>query len=393
MIKTKSFIPFVVAILLFLRLGPYFVWKYEGFYFSYGLTVLISLLFFLNIRNLGKRDKNLLLVYSAGAIAYGFANHNVLVGLFTIFLGIVAFAKDDFNKKVFDSFSTLYCILISFGVLSWILILLGVLSPIGTVETVSEDAAKQSGYIVYPFAIMIANSDAVRFRSMFDEPGVVGAFSVILLCINKFNFKDWRTYSLLLSGILSLSFYFFIVLFIYASFSLLFIKKKPGYLLFLSVGVLLAFLLTKNNNALYEVLWQRFEWDAETGTFVGDNRMAAESNIELYYQSVRGSSQYWFGAESKRQVLNIIGESSSYKNAVLLYGMFFFILYCSFFVLYGYTFINNKKYFLLFCFVFLGMEYQRAGIYEPIMLFLFTYYARYLDVSVNRNVLNSSVTI
>lgn len=392
MIKTKSFIPFLVAILLFLRLGPYFVWKYEGFYFSYGLTVLISLFFLLNIRKVGKKDKNLLLVYSAGAIAYGFANNNALVGLFIFFLGVVAFAKDDFNKRVFDSFSTLYCILISLGVLSWILILLGVLSPIGTVETVSDDAAKQSGYIVYPFTIMVANVDAVRFRGMFDEPGVVGSFSAILLCINRFNFKDWRTYSLLFSGILSLSFYFFIVLFVYASFSLLFIKKKPGYLLLLGVGVLMAFLLTKNNDVLYEVLWRRFEWDAETGSFVGDNRMAAESSIGQYYQNVRGSYQYWFGAESKGQILNIIGESSSYKNAVLLYGMFFFILYCTFFVLYGFTFINNIKYFLLFSFVFLGMEYQRAGIYEPILLFLFTYYARYLGVSVNRNVLNSSVT-
>ncbi len=384
MIRTKSFIPLFVAILLFLRLGPYFVWAYDSFYFSYGLTVLISLFFFLNLRKFDKKAKNLFLLYSVGAIVYGIVNKNAMVGLFVIFLGVVAFAKEDFNKKVFESFSSLYSVTIALGILSWILIMMGALSPIGTVESVSEDAAKQSGYILYPFTIMVANSDAIRFRGMFDEPGVVGSFSAILLCIKHFDFKDWRTYPLLLSGVISMSFYFYVVIFIYVSFSLLFIKRKPGYLFLIVTCVLGVFLLTKNNALIYELLWRRFEWDSSSGMFVGDNRMAYESDIAQFYDSIRGTRQYWFGVDNKKFVTGMLAESSSYKNAVMFYGMFFFLLYCLFFLVYGNKYIKDRKAFLLYSFVFLGMVYQRPGIYEPILLFLFTYYAGHPEALSNQ---------
>ena len=374
--KGNKYIPWLVAILFFLRLGPYFVWEYESFYFSYGLTLAISLLFFLHAKKLNKDDKLLYFTYFLAAIAYGVANHNAMVGAFVILLGIIAFSEEDFNRKVFSSFISLFSILVGLGVVSWLMIYFGALQPIGTVETISEDVSKQSGYLVYPFTIMIANSDAIRFRGMFDEPGVIGSYSAILLCINRFNLKDWRSYPLILSGILSFSFFFYIILFVYIAFQLVFIKKKPSYFVLFLVLIAGSFSLTKNNDIIYELLWRRFEWDAEAVQFVGDNRSGAESAIELFYQNIKGTKQYWFGVDNKDQLLSILNESSSYKNAILLYGMLFFLLYCFFFVFYGFKNITNRNAFWVYSLVFIGMVYQRPSIYEPLLLFLFTYFAR-----------------
>lgn len=370
-------VPLLVAILFFLRLGPYFVWPYVSFYFTYGLTFIISCFFFINRAKISKDYYIILIVYIIGTLLYGHANHNMMVGLFMLFMGFIAFSKESFCSSVYNSFMSLYSILIGLGVLSWLLVLAGVISPIGTIETISDDAAKQAGYVVYPFTIMVRDLDAIRFRGMFDEPGIVGSVGAVLLCINNFNFKDWRTYPVLISGILAFSFFFYIILFVYFSTKLIFIKKKIGYfVLFVILGILV-FAMTKDNDIIYELLWKRFEWDADSGGFVGDNRMGSDTHIAQFYESIKGSHQYWFGVDNKKMLTDMLAESSSYRNAVMYYGMFFFVFYCLFFILYGFKYNKNIMSFLLYCFVFLGMVYQRPGIYEPVLLFLFTYYARH----------------
>lgn len=383
--KKDRFLSIIIAFAFFIKLSPYFVWNFGDIYFEYGSSLLIAFIFILKMRKLNRKDKLLFISYILCAIVYGFTNgQNILAWVVILILGFIAFAKDQFNVRVYHSFIILYCVIIGLGVCSWFLVLLGVMQPIGFVNTISDDVAKQSGYIVYPFALVIQGADAIRFRGVFDEPGIVGTMSSILLCCNKFNFKDWKTYSLLLSGLLSLSFFFYIIVLVYLIVNSILINRRFSYLVLLVAIVLSAFYFTKDNEIIYDTLWSRFEWDSSSGKFVGDNRSG--DTIDQYYKSIKGTRQFWLGTDSKAKIVYMLSESSSYKNVVLLYGMLFFFLYCLFFILFGFLHKKTFAQFFLYAFVFLGMIYQRPDIFNPLFIFLFSYFARrfsYQNVSVN----------
>ena len=64
----------------------------------------------------------------------------------------------------------------------------------------------------------------------------------------------------------------------------------------------------------------------------GDNR--ADSSLKSYFNSIQGTSQYWWGVDNKRQLANF-SDSAGYRNAILSSGAVVCIMYLLFFVLYA----------------------------------------------------------
>ena len=80
------------------------------------------------------------------------------------------------------------------------------------------------------------------------------------------------------------------------------------------------------------LIWDRLEYDKTQGMISGDNR--ADSSLKSYFNSIQGTSQYWWGVDNKRQLANF-SDSAGYRNAILSNGAVVCIMYLLFFVLYN----------------------------------------------------------
>jgi hypothetical protein len=97
-----------------------------------------------------------------------------------------------------------------------------------------------SMYLFYNYGILIKNisfeHEAVRFSSIFLEPGFLGTLCALLLYANRFQFKDkWWMYSIMLALLLSLSLAGYVTTllgYIFCRYSQgLSVKKYVGYFL------------------------------------------------------------------------------------------------------------------------------------------------------------------
>ena len=90
----------------------------------------------------------------------------------------------------------------------------------------------------------------------------------------------------------------------------------------------LFYVQTKEAPVLYNILWQRFEWDETNHKFKEDNR--ENDAVDKFYDELKKSFLVWFSKIRSRKVLETSGETSSYKVIVLNSGMIFLVLYLLF---------------------------------------------------------------
>ena len=119
------------------------------------------------------------------------------------------------------------------------------------------------------------------------------------------------------------------------------------------------------------LIWDRLEYDKTQGMISGDNR--ADSSLKSYFNSIQGTSQYWWGVDNKRQLANF-SDSAGYRNAILSNGAVVCIMYLLFFVLYALNRIKSIWYILIFITLLLATLYQRPGLFSVNYIFLFSMY-------------------
>ena len=76
--------------------------------------------------------------------------------------------------------------------------------------------------------------------------------------LKKFNFKNWRTLIILLSGVLFMFLFFLPLVIGYGVVYLLFLKKKNLIAVLFTICFTLFYVQTKEAPVLYNILWQRF---------------------------------------------------------------------------------------------------------------------------------------
>lgn len=366
----QDFQPLLAACLLYIILGPYFVWELDKtFLFQPVIAGVFALLF---IKNNAIKYDRILFAYLFFLLVYYFVSAGLSLAGF-IFTGLSIFApfgKAEFSKKVFHYFVNIYTILIAISSVVWIGVLCGLVMPIGTLEPGGE---KTTIFNLYPFVVSANTTDIFRFCGLFDEPGAVGTMNCILLYILGFSFKDWKTYFLLFSGFLSLSLFFYVAIvlyFIIKSFSQLNLKL----IIILSVLLGLFYFSTKDNELIADRIWNRIEWDSSKGSIAGDNRMHDEAN--KIYKSKKYSFAYWFGDSDIKRYEATFEGSSSYKVIVLRSGMIFFISYLMFFIVLARKY-TKRTHLLLFIALLLAVEFQRPWMFGAGYLFLFPYYVKF----------------
>lgn len=362
------------AFLLLYLMRPYFTWS--GFlsttYAIYFATVLFGVLFlYNNDRTKGKLLFPLFLIVTLG---YAFNNgYNLIFTLTFIPITFIPFAESKFYKDVYNNFLYILFIIIGISLIIWLLANTGLLHSYGNIKPLNQ--LKSYDYSVYPLLVM--PGDNLRFCAIFDEPGVVGTIMGLILCIQKFDFRDRKNIVFLLAGIVSFSMFFYVIIFLYYIYYFAFVKKNIRKLIYFVLGALILFVLVNKVPLLYNIIGQRFEWNYDTGTFAGNNR--ENSDIAEYFTSIMGTKDFWLGIDrSEREwFADLAAGESSYMISIIYNGFMFFSAYVLFFLLYAWRHRFNVNSFILFSIVLGATIYQRPGLYHTEYIFLWSCLARF----------------
>ncbi len=371
---------YLAGILLYCLSGPFFMWPLLRHYsIRYIITAVICFIFFMNKKRVTKDDQKAVILLVGSILLGGVTNpDNILIvisiTLLLLPLVFIPLSNSYFTKKVFNVFETIYIYSISAAMICWIASLAGILPSLGSINGMISQLGNNA-YDVYLFCVRLNVYETPRFYGPYDEPGVVGTLSALLLSINGFNFKAKKNIIYFITGVLSLSLFFFIIVgFYYVYRAITYRKILPLFILAASVFII--YEKTKDISELQWRVWNRFV--IEDGNLAGNDRNS--DYIEDLYESKLWTSEYWFGVNDWYAVADRLDGSSSYKLVVLKNGMIFFSLYCLFYIVYAFNYNKkNARDFFMFVIVFLSCMYQRAYLYHGLYIFLFCYFARYMS--------------
>lgn len=361
----------ISALILFYLVQPFFFW--HGFLSTIYVKTLLSFIlggfFWLNRKKLSEFEFFLFALLLVTLILYLITSgRNINFFLTILPVLFIPFSKDEYKKKVLDSFIFIYALLVGLSLVVWLLGIFGVVHPYKTIPPLNT--LKPYDYNVYPFLVSPAGQPILRFCGPFDEPGLVGTLSGILLCIKKIDLKNRASVVFLLSGLCSLSLFFYVLVSVYFIVYYIAQKRSYGKALFFALTLVLAFFIIQSNSLLQERIGTRITWDTENNQLAGDNRINTDIVEDVFY-SIVGTREFWFGVEDKQDYLEIVQGSSSFYNVIIVNGVVFTTLYLIFFVLYGFYYKNSIYSFILFLLVFLGTIYQRPSTFHMTYVFLF----------------------
>lgn len=380
----------IAALSIFLLIPPYFMWDFlNNSIAKIGSLIFVCVLFYRNRTAFNDNFKGLRVFFLIVLLYYttlGILNEQssffgVISDFIKLSLVSIPFASVSFSKKVYNSFFTIYIVVMLVSLSSYICAHIGIISPIEQIQKLTGETNRI--YNIYPLLVSEVGFDFLRFYGPFNEPGVVGTLAALLLCIQRFDFKDWRTTVLLVSGLLSMSFFFFILVIGYGLVYIIMVKRNFLYLIIFTAFFALFYIKTKEDPLISTALWERFEWDDNTQSFKGDNRQ--NYAVDTFIDRIKNTSSYWFGCKGTEveHFWNIVGETSSYKVVIVNKGVIFLVMYLLFFVFMG---LKHKKSstFYLFIAVLIANTYQRPDIYSVLMIFIYSYFARFSLVQTNQ---------
>lgn len=354
-----------LAVLFFIRIRPYYLWSIEDIMRPL-CAIIITLIAIFNF----SKEKNNKLIFTLFIFAYVWASFFVDSSPLITVLNFAAFAFIPLIKKslmldTYIYFKKIFCIILILSIVNYVISLIGININLGILQY--NNGPEVVSFIKQPFYIQYIEKRSAlpRFNGIFDEPGVIGTICGLMLICEKMKFNNIYNRILLIGGILSLSFYFFIALF-YGMFLFSKLSKtQVKSIVVLSLFVLISYHIPQ----IYDTIWYRFEWDVDKGSFAGDNR---QNQIFMnFWNSIKGTPFIITGVGTK--IANeFIGSSASILVVIAKHGLLFVVP-----IIYAFTImvkreIKGKKNLILFILFLILTLYQRPGFYSTYSLALYT---------------------
>lgn len=379
----------IAAVFLLILSGPYFCWWItKNIMLKWLVTLALCFVFYKQRERLSKASLSIIILY-VFTFLYGLLN-TLFKGRMTFFgivdvipnafLVYVLCANLDFSRKVYHYFILLFSLLMAASIIAQLLYMLDILPSLGTIVNPDQDRI----YTVYPFLIReqvsdVYNLSGMRFSGAYDEPGAIGTLAAILLCIDGFRLKSFKNIVFLITGLMSMSLAFYIILVVFSLLHALIVRKN--ILLVMSIVICIGFFYkyTIDNPFFDTLIWERLEWDEDKQGIAGEDRMVGDADY-YFDKHVKGTSAYWFGLKDTKDFWKAAEGSSSYKVVIAQNGMIFLMLYLLSFIVLAIRHKSQKVGVLIFLILLLANTMQRPNIYAPIWVFLYSYYAR-LDTS------------
>lgn len=231
----ERLISFLYGLSVFLILGPYFVWHNPYYKIFFVAVFFLSVLYLISNRFVLQKNYLVLLYFLVLILFLQFSSGGVKLYFSVSFLLIIPYIlfSDETKVKVFDFFYSILVASLVPGLIIYFLLFFGANLPWS--ELLSNNALKEANGLFYRnyIATVILNNqifdtgvgEVFRFSGMFDEPGKLGTVAALLLAAKKFNLNSFRNKIVFISGALSLSLAFYIIVIIYLSI------KKPKFIL------------------------------------------------------------------------------------------------------------------------------------------------------------------
>lgn len=371
-LNKKNLVPWIAAILMFLQIEPYFVWPLHQYIVYYNTVPLMLILYNYNdFRRFSMYEYAFVLLSILAAIC---ARYNILGIIMSAMLVLLFVCKKEFQIDVFLKFKKIYVIIIGLSMVVWTLLQLGVNVPHQTIPPLNS--LKEVTYDAYPFLVKLniytlsydGLSNSMRFMGPFDEPGVVGTISLMLLFVERFDLRKKENIVVFLSGIISFSLFFYVAAFVFLFYNITTNKNKGWYKTLM--GVILASLVVYSfsNPITRELIWERLEWDTSRNTIVGDNRTGED--FDAYVESIRGTYAYFWGVGDSQISARFSG-AASINNALIRYGLVVLVYFFVFYAFYSRRYIKSIFMWLAFMSFLYITLYQRPGFFTIYYLFIF----------------------
>lgn len=361
-IDITTILGWILGILVFLRTRPVYLWTVEETIRPI-CTIFVMLICVTNI----SREKGTFWIFLFLAASYVwavvFVDHS---GILTL-LNFLTFAFIPIIRKelILKAYSVFRVILIFFFVLSIINYVLWLYNMAGVGEIIEPlNSLKTTKYLKFPFMVTTLGETSRRFYSIFDEPGVVGTICGLILISEQMNLRKLGNWVFLLAGALSLSFYFYVALIV----GLVLFSTKLKFRWLIVPVFAAGLLVTYNNPFMYDIVWSRFEWDADEGWFAGDNRN--NDDLTEHFETIVGTEEFFTGEGSK--VAKDFYTSSSLNLVIVRHGLIFIVLNLLGFAILSLREIRNKFIWMSFFIFFILTNYQRPGFYGIYSMALYT---------------------
>ena len=361
-----SIVAFVGALMVFLLIPPGVLGVPS--HFPPAKFLLVCILIF-NIDKLIRNNRNdhkfaLVMTLLFAYMAYkNIETTNILGLLSTFLLPVMFWTRRDIVLSIFKEFTNIYAYLILIPCIIYILVMLGL--PMAHTQMQSSQDA--SSFIVYDVYGRVCSMSGTRFCGYFDEPGVVGTFSAVLLIANQFKLKPIVLGALLFSGIISFSFAFYAIIFLYVIFCSRSIKLISGVLV---IGGILVYFFW---DAFSLMILERIVFDE--GTLVS-NRTTLE--FDSWYDSFVGTDAFYWGLGNHKSI-EYDEMGASYKHLIVDYGLLFFVFFVASLAIYAKVLIRNIFLWISYLIVLFGILYQRPFI--ELHSYLFVLYASILAIA------------
>lgn len=353
----------IFAVAVFLQMLPFFIWSQAAnIQVITGLIILFISFFKVDF---SKKTIPVIALFFLSYSVLGLVRGTKLGGQLILFsCAIIPCLKKSFVFDIYKYFKLIVIIFYTGSIINLILVTIGVPLTPKLITPVNE--LKQYSYASYPCLVIPIDPtydfSYVRFCSVFDEPGVVGTLSALLLMIEGFSMKNRSNIILLIAGLLSFSLFFYAMIFIYLII-LLPVKWKIG----LTATILIFFSLTKNSEFVKSKLWDR------TLGINQNNAGSTRNSDDLIadYKSTIGTYDFYFGKGAT--YTEKYSESASIQLFILRDGFLFVFL---FFVSFFFDGLNNMsvKSTLFFILIMFLTLWQRPGFCGKDYLLMFTSY-------------------
>lgn len=290
-----------------------------------------------------------------------------------IIISIIYLIKNDWLIYGFKVFKSFLSIILIPSVFLWI-IHHSIDNSIFYLGAISSDIIPNKlkvvigqGYALYPFTVVLDNmllNDFYRMSGPFDEPGVVGTISALILAADRYSFKDKRNIILFIAGVLSLSLAFYLMTFVYFAFVSI---KRPKFLIFITIFLISIIGAASFNEKVKRYTIERVQ--VSDGKLSGDNRLTIGLELGFRKWADSSGSVLFFG------IRDYIGSGeASYKQIPVKAGLVGVLVFLAIFLFTILSSVNIKdidNYMLVFVFVFFISIYQRPDVVNAAFYFIF----------------------
>lgn len=369
---------FLFALDAFFTIGPYLLWET---YSAYRIFDVIKMLLeiYIVLRTLLSINKkiskssficavNFLVVYIYYVVdAYG---GTIQIGLGTIMKAIIIILfillSTEQKAHVFLYFSKIFAVSLIPAIFFSVLCILDI-NPSGDfIETTQEiKSLYNQHYLHFPGCVFRENIYySPRFKQlcgMFDEPGMVGTLCSLILIANSFSLKkDTFLIPILVAGVLSMSFAFYLILAIYAVIKVITTKRVTKRASIVVACIVVIIFLFRNNPILDKFVFSRFS----LVNLVNNNRTSVEFDY-LFESFFKEGNHLLFGYGNNNPIFDTV-DVSSYKLIIYNMGILGFLIYVGWFLNWGIKYASTNKNAMVLLICFMASIYQR-----PFVLYLY----------------------